>query len=280
MLKTYSLGEEVKLRGVITGFSNLAYEDIRYIVKIKGSDYSSVEIYGDFLEKEESKEKNLEEKKLKRGNLIKIKGCVGQYRVVGVMCGGTFYYMLVNTEDGGVLERGKGNLRELEDFLKNRRYEWELVTPEPQLSGEELVNLYNEYCADSKCQEGCEISDLGEDGCSIECALEHYDTIVEILTKYKEERDKEIKVGDLVKVIDDGKTCTTYREFVKKHCTEEEKLLWSPRSTPNENSVYKVTKIEEGDIAYIKQMDGAKGSKDAYFPVGYVIGLHGLEKIK
>lgn len=186
--------------------------------------------------------------------------------------------------ESGVRFTTPKTLAELEACVS--KYEWEHITPEPKLSKEELEELSESYCRtfapnDEACG-GCIFSLYGS--CHLSEFKDLYNKYEEITgaliahKAQKEQEKEEVRVGDIVRVVNTGKTRDTYADFVDKYCTEGEKLYWAVGSTPNTDIKYKVSRVvNEGgrDLAYIK----VSGSIYC-IPLGYVITIDGLEKVK
>lgn len=92
---------------------------------------------------------------------------------------------------------------------------------------------------------------------------------------------EELKVGDIVKIINNGKTYTTYTEFMTLHATPTQCCLWGYDTIPNENETqYIIRNIalhsnqSEGKLAIIQEH--YRGEE---FGKIYLLGIEGLRKI-
>lgn len=90
----------------------------------------------------------------------------------------------------------------------------------------------------------------------------------------------EIQVGDIVKVVDNGSTYSTYMDFMLTYGTKEDCCNWDKGANPQENEdKYTVmcvaphpTRSEyDGEIAIIRSLE--------YRSKTYIIGLKGLQKV-
>lgn len=91
---------------------------------------------------------------------------------------------------------------------------------------------------------------------------------------------EELKVGDIVKVVDNGCTYSTYMDFMIEYGTKQNCCEWVRGENPQENEdKYEVmciaphiTRFEtDGEIAIIRKLD--------YCNKTYIVGLKGLQKI-
>lgn len=89
-----------------------------------------------------------------------------------------------------------------------------------------------------------------------------------------------IKVGDIVKVVNSGCTYSTYMDFMIDYGTKQNCCEWAKGENPQENEdKYEVicmaphpTRFEaDGEIAIIRALD--------YHNKTYIIGLKGLQKV-
>ena len=89
-----------------------------------------------------------------------------------------------------------------------------------------------------------------------------------------------IKVGDIVKVVNSGCTYSTYMDFMIDYGTKQNCCEWAKGENPQENGdKYEVicmaphpTRFEaDGEIAIIRALD--------YHNKTYIIGLKGLQKV-
>ena len=94
---------------------------------------------------------------------------------------------------------------------------------------------------------------------------------------------EELKVGDIVKVVDMGKEYTTYADFMATYGTKKDCCGWVyDKPIPNDcNSKYEIVCIaphldrpNEGNLAIIKNH-----CNYAYLPSTYIIHIDGLRKI-
>ena len=90
----------------------------------------------------------------------------------------------------------------------------------------------------------------------------------------------EIKIGDTVTIIDDGKAYTTYYDFMLQYGTKNSCLGWQYGKSPSTYSEYRVLTIadhiarpNEDKLAIIEEISGHSINKT------YIIGLKGLRKI-
>lgn len=92
---------------------------------------------------------------------------------------------------------------------------------------------------------------------------------------------QELKVGDKVKVVDNGKSFTTYTEFMTTYGTKEQCCLWDRNVAPQEdNTIYKILNIADhldrpnlyNKLAIIQQIGLSEGRV-------YIIEIDGLKKI-
>ena len=91
---------------------------------------------------------------------------------------------------------------------------------------------------------------------------------------------EELQVGDEVTVIDNGKSFTTYTEFMATYGTKEQCCLWDKNILPKEdNTTYEILNIAEhlsrtdyNKLAIIQQ-------KGLYEGKVYIIEIDGLKKI-
>lgn len=93
---------------------------------------------------------------------------------------------------------------------------------------------------------------------------------------------QELKVGDKVKVVNDGETYSTYYEFMLDYGSKTDCVCWSYGKSPsnNEEKIYKITFIgqhplreKETKLAIIKEVGCSFGQT-------YVIGIKGIRKIE
>ena len=111
-------------------------------------------------------------------------------------------------EEGVVVEMGHWErmvwVRRVQRTLALGLNSMKEVTPEPQLSGEELAEMFDEYCESRKCCE-CPLSKemLSCDEDTVKNVLKYYDALVEEVTSYKAQKEQEkkplFKPGDIVK---------------------------------------------------------------------------------
>lgn len=92
---------------------------------------------------------------------------------------------------------------------------------------------------------------------------------------------EELKVGDTVKVVENGKSFTTYTEFMTTYGTKEQCCLWDRNILPKEdNTIYKILNIAEhldrpnfyNKLAIIQEVGCYEGKV-------YIIEIDGLRKI-
>ena len=91
---------------------------------------------------------------------------------------------------------------------------------------------------------------------------------------------QELKIGDTVRVVDNGKSFTTYTEFMTTYGTKEQCCLWNRDVAPIEdNTIYKILNIAEhldrpnfyNKLAIIQEMGYIEGKV-------YIIEIDGLKK--
>ena len=88
-----------------------------------------------------------------------------------------------------------------------------------------------------------------------------------------------LSIGDKVKVIDNGKTYSTYQDFMIEYGTKEDCCNWVKHKTPQENEdVYEIINIAThplretaGQLAIIRNVD--------YTQDTYIVGVKGLAKV-
>ena len=90
----------------------------------------------------------------------------------------------------------------------------------------------------------------------------------------------ELKIGDIVKVVDRGAIYSTYYDFILTYGTKEDCLGWEYGKSPSFNAKYKIVAIadhisrpSENKLAIIKDLSGHCVSNV------YIIGVEGLQKI-
>jgi hypothetical protein len=91
----------------------------------------------------------------------------------------------------------------------------------------------------------------------------------------------ELRVGDKVRVVDNGKSFTTYAEFMTTYGTKEQCCLWNKNILPKEDgTIYKILNIAEhldrpndySKLAIFQEMGCCEGKV-------YIIEIDGLKKI-
>ena len=90
--------------------------------------------------------------------------------------------------------------------------------------------------------------------------------------------DRPLKIGDKVRVKDNGETYSTYEKFMVAHATKELCCRWNMGKTPNNNDkIYIVRTLamheDNGETLAIIE------DEDAYYASVYIIGSRGLEII-
>lgn len=89
---------------------------------------------------------------------------------------------------------------------------------------------------------------------------------------------EELKVGDIVKIIDNGCSYTTYGDFMLKYGSKEDCCYWKYNEIPKENDVlYEIICIEnhcdrEEKLAIVR-------SRTDYYEQVYIMGIKGLKKV-
>ena len=89
---------------------------------------------------------------------------------------------------------------------------------------------------------------------------------------------EEIKIGDVVKIIDRGETYSTYDDFMMEYGTKRNCLGWDYNKSPSAEKNYKVINIANHlsrniKLAIIEEIG------ICYLPKTFIIGLEGLQKI-
>ena len=91
---------------------------------------------------------------------------------------------------------------------------------------------------------------------------------------------EELKIGDIVKIIDNGKSYTTYTEFMTQYATPTQCCFWDCGTIPSaDETQYVIRGIElhsresEGKLAIIQEYHRGDFGKI------YLIGVKGLQKI-
>lgn len=91
----------------------------------------------------------------------------------------------------------------------------------------------------------------------------------------------ELKVGDKVKVINDGETYSTYYEFILDYGNKTDCLCWSYGESPssNEGKIYEIIFIGQHPLR--EKETKMAIIKEAGCPLGqtYIIGIKGIRKI-
>ena len=88
-----------------------------------------------------------------------------------------------------------------------------------------------------------------------------------------------LQIGDKVKVIDNGKTYSTYQDFMIEYGTKEDCCNWCKGKNPCENAhTYEIINIAthplratDGQLAIIRNVD--------YTNETYIVGVKGLAKV-
>lgn len=88
-----------------------------------------------------------------------------------------------------------------------------------------------------------------------------------------------LSIGDKVRVTDNGKTYSTYQDFMIEYGTKEDCCNWVKHKNPQENEdVYEIINIAphplretDGQLAIIRKLD--------YTNDTYIVGVKGLAKI-
>lgn len=102
------------------------------------------------------------------------------------------------------------------------------------------------------------------------------DATNEFLDKIKEKQKKEIKAGDLVRVVDNGLACATSAEWIFQNIEDVRKCRYAFGCVPSNGLVGKVVamhyaELPDETLCYIESILTGEC---------YLIGINGLEKFK
>lgn len=88
----------------------------------------------------------------------------------------------------------------------------------------------------------------------------------------------EIKIGDIVKVVDSGRTYSTYYDFMLRYGTKEDCLGWEYGKSPSTNTsaIYEVVNIQDHTIQNYGKLAIIKELSNFGVPKVYIIHTEGL----
>lgn len=88
---------------------------------------------------------------------------------------------------------------------------------------------------------------------------------------------EEIKIGDIVEIIDEGATYSTYYDFMMEYGTKKNCLGWTYNNSPSVEKNYRVVNIANHLSRDIKLV--IIEEIDTYLPKAFIIGIEGVKKI-
>ena len=90
--------------------------------------------------------------------------------------------------------------------------------------------------------------------------------------------NRPLKIGDKVKIIDNGQTYSTYENFMIAHATKELCCRWNMGKTPNNDKIYIVRTLamhgNNGETLAIIE------DENEYYASVYIIGSRGLQFVE
>lgn len=91
---------------------------------------------------------------------------------------------------------------------------------------------------------------------------------------------EELKVGDIVRIIDNGYSYTTYGDFMLKYGSKEDCCYWKHNELPKQNDVlYEIICIENHSDGNEEKLAIIRSRTEYYYEQVYIMGIKGLKKV-